>query len=118
MPKLSSPLSPDEQIAALREALSEARETIRQLQKESSNPTTKLYEGIKLTKTERMVLDILVAANGVCSRDRLLNGLYLSQGKECPTEKVINVMICRIRQKVAPHRVDIGTVHGYGYMMP
>lgn len=70
-----------------------------------------------LTRQEAALFEQLVAAGGaVLSKDRLLSGLYLVEADE-PDIKIIDVFVCRLRRKLRPLGVEIGTVWGRGYRL-
>src|SRR3954447_25963096 len=107
-----------EQNGRLRAQLEEAREQIRQLCETLRPSNGTRYPELDLTATEAAVLQIIVAAQGVCSRERLFQGLY---GSRCetsqPDPRIIGVHLCRLRRKIGAHGIQIGTVHGVGVFM-
>jgi hypothetical protein len=112
-------VSPEQQISELREQLAEARETIRQLQEQLGSTTTrKFYDGISLTRREGVVLNMLMTADSLCSRERLLIGLYGPDAAADHNLNNISVAVCFLRKKLKPHGVEIPPiVYGEGYVM-
>lgn len=101
----------------LTDALNEANETIRQL-RELLTPVVPFtsYRGMRVTRTERLVLDCLMTGNAR-GRD-LLNAriAHLNKHRSPVGDKNIDVLICRLR-KVLPPNVTIETVRGEGFCM-
>jgi hypothetical protein len=56
-------------IAELQDQLDKARETILQLQQLLQAKRGNFYEGIKLTPNQRTVVDMLLAVNGICTKE-------------------------------------------------
>lgn len=69
----------------------------------------------KLTPSEQRVLTCLVG-NTVATRDAILDALYAGRPSE-PEPKIIDVFVCRLRQKLKPLGVSILTVWGRGYQL-
>jgi DNA-binding winged helix-turn-helix (wHTH) protein len=108
----------DRLIAELREQLDKANETILQLQQLLQAKSGNLYEGIKLTRNQRTVVDMLLATNGICSKEHLYAALYPSRQAHKPDLQVFRETLRVIRNQLRPHRIDIQTVFGKGYIMP
>src|SRR4051794_4571000 len=107
-----------EQNGRLHAQLEEAREQIRQLRETLRPSNGTRYRGLHLTASEEAVLQIIVAAQGVCSKERLFQGLY---GSRCETSQpdpgIIDLHIFRLRRKLAPHGIQIDRVHGVGVFL-
>ena len=70
---------------------------------------------IKLTKTEFNLLLLLISKEGkVFSRDELLNNIQ--DNNTIVTDRVIDVHIKKIRDKLSKYGSIIETVHGVGYL--
>lgn len=70
-----------------------------------------------LTFTEAKVFGVLLEREQV-SRQQMLGILYGQRpGADEPDMHVIDVFIFKVRKKVAPFGVAIGTVWGFGYRM-
>jgi len=70
---------------------------------------------LDLTEAESNMFMMLIK-NKVCSKEALLNGMCSYRSvDEMPELKIVDVIICRIRKKVAEHGIDIVTVWGSGY---
>lgn len=74
-----------------------------------------LEKGIRLTPAERTIVALLTQ-RAVASRSALMFALYQQQDKEAE-EKILDVYICRLRQKLKPVRVGIETVPSYGFRL-
>ena len=74
---------------------------------------------LPLTPTEYLVLERLALARGrSVSRSSLMDHLY--DFEECPTNKVIDVMVCKLRKKIENlgiPRDGISTIFGRGYCL-
>ena len=69
---------------------------------------------IKLTKSEFDILSLLMfKENKVFSREELL---YIIQEYSAVTDRVIDVHINKLRQKLDKYKKIIETVHGVGYV--
>lgn len=95
------------------------RERIRQLEKVLTGGFDEMPVG-GLTKTETIALGVIAAAQAAgASKDRIFDTLYaMRSGGEIPEMKIIDVLICKIRKKLAPRGIEIETVWGWGYRMP
>ena len=72
---------------------------------------------VPLTRHEYQILEILALRKGsIVSKDAILNNLY--SGKDEPSRKIIDVFVCKIRQKLGSSgEAYIHTVFGQGYVM-
>jgi DNA-binding response OmpR family regulator len=70
-----------------------------------------------LTRQEAGVLEQLRDARGaIVSKESLLSNLYVVEADEAEI-KIIDVFICKLRKKLKPLGVEIGTVWGRGYRL-
>ena len=70
---------------------------------------------VTLTLQETEVLGLLRAARGnVVSRQSLMAGLYPIEADEADI-KIVDVFICKLRKKLKPLGLEIGTAWGRGY---
>lgn len=70
-----------------------------------------------LTKQEAAVFEQLRAARGaVLTKEHLLSNLYLVEADEAEI-KIIDVFVCKLRKKLKPLGVEIGTAWGRGYRL-
>jgi Fe2+ or Zn2+ uptake regulation protein len=97
-----------------RESKTKLNELFTNLQAQSGN----LYEGIKLTRNQRMVVDMLLVTDGICSNENLYTALYVSKQGNKPDPKILREMLRLIRRQLSPHAIEIKTVFGKGYTMP
>ena len=105
-------------IIELQDQLDKAEEKIVHLQQLLQPQSENLYVGIKLTRNQETVVDILLATNGICSKERLYAALYLSRQGYKPDPKVLRETVRVIRKQLRPHGIEIKTVFGKGYTMP
>ena len=77
-----------------------------------------LYKGVSLTRTQRKFVNLLLAANGVCTKEHLYDVLYTARQKYKPHPKILREMLCVIRRQLEPLGIEIKTVFGIGYIMP
>ena len=84
------------------------------LEVESGN----LYKGVSLTRTQRKFVNLILAANGVCTKEHLYDVLYTTRQNYKPDPKVFRQMLCDIRKQLEPLGIEIKTVFGIGYIMP
>ena len=70
-----------------------------------------------LTPQEIKVFWLLMRTLGIVDKDAIMAELY---GDLAPTRKakIVEVLICKMRSKIAKLGVTIDTVHGRGYRMP
>jgi DNA-binding response OmpR family regulator len=84
------------------------------LQAQSGN----IYEGIKLTRNQRTVVDRLLVTNGVCTKENLYAALYASKQGHKPDPKILRETLRVTRRQLSPHGIEIKTVFGKGYAIP
>ena len=77
-----------------------------------------LYRGVILTRNQRKFVNVLMAQNGVCTREHLYYVLYAIKKNYKPEPKVLRTMLWVIRKQLAPLGIEIKTVFGTGYIMP
>jgi len=75
------------------------------------------YKGIDLTLSQRKFVDVLLMANGVCTKELLYDMLYDRRHNK-PDPMILREMLCIIRKRLKPHEIEIKTVFGVGYLMP
>jgi DNA-binding response OmpR family regulator len=76
-----------------------------------------LYKGVNLTRTQREFVNLLLAADGVCTKEHLYDMLYARQ-KYKPDPKILRELLSVIRRQLEPIGIEIETVFGIGYIMP
>jgi DNA-binding response OmpR family regulator len=76
-----------------------------------------LYKGVSLTRTQRKFVNLLLAANDVCTKEHLYDVLYTARQKYKPHPKILREMLCVIRKQLEPLGIEIETVFGIGYIM-
>ncbi|MFO1418111.1 MAG: response regulator transcription factor [Methylotetracoccus sp.] len=73
-------------------------------------------EPIALSAREYGLLEALLTPPGaVASKERIAN--RLSVDGESPTDNAIEILVCRLRRRLAPHGVRIRVIRGLGYML-
>lgn len=105
--------------AELRDRIDELEETIRQLRDELVPQELWLWfpREWKLTPTESKVLAFVMARSPeMARRESLLTNCFSNGSSDDPPDiKIVDVVICKLRQKMAPLAIDIQTVRGNGY---
>jgi DNA-binding response OmpR family regulator len=72
-----------------------------------------IWDEYGLTPSERLLADLLYAKKDkVVSKPACMNALYFNKTEEAEI-KIIDVLVCRIRKKLAP-RFHIETIHSVG----
>lgn len=68
------------------------------------------------TEMEDMMLGSISTAPGVATKNRIYTLLY-GMHADPPTQKIIDVYLCKIRKKLKWHDITIQTIWGRGYYM-
>jgi DNA-binding response OmpR family regulator len=84
-----------------------------ELEVESGN----LYKGVSLTRTQRKFVNLLLATNGVCTKERLYDVLYAMQNYK-PSPTILHEILRVVRRQLEPLGIEIKTVFGEGYIIP
>ena len=101
-------------ILRLRDEISLLKEENRQL-REALAPAKAWPRELGLTKTEKSILNCLLASAGrSLSKFKIHDWLY-SGHSDSPGDKIIDIYICKIRKKLKPYDVIIDTDWGSGY---
>ena len=70
-----------------------------------------------LTGQEMRVFGVLMKRE-VATKEMIMQGLYSHRPQDDEVEiRIVDVFICKIRKKLAPHGVAIETVWGHGYRL-
>ena len=69
-----------------------------------------------LTGSERRVF-LALLGRPQCTKDAIMAALYRDLGQDEPAIKIVDVFICKLRKKLKPFGVSIGTVWGVGYYL-
>jgi DNA-binding response OmpR family regulator len=77
-----------------------------------------LYRGISLTQTQRKFVNLLLAENGVCTKEHVYDVLYPTKQNYTPDPGTLRTMVSVIRRQLEPLGIEIKTVFGIGYIMP
>lgn len=74
---------------------------------------------LKLTPCETRALEVLLRRHSA-SKEQLLAEMYAHRyhGDDLPEIKIVDVFICKLRRKLAPHGIKIETRWGAGYTLP
>jgi len=104
------------EIVHLRERLEDTEAQVREFQKVESGIADKLVRVASLTVYEAIVVSVLMQ-HEKASKSRLYNALYGHILNSGPEPKIVDIFICKIRKKFAPHKIEIGTIWGWGYEM-
>lgn len=109
-------MTPSRSEIAMRERIEELEELVRQLKEQLVPPLTFPLQ-FKLTSSETNLLAFLYArAPHVIPRERINAALWLDDGV-APYVKIIDVLVCKLRKKLAPFGVDVETSWGVGYRL-
>ena len=76
-----------------------------------------LYKGVSLTRTQLKFVNLLLAEDGLCTKEHLYDVLYTNQ-KYKPDADILRKMVVEIRKQLEPLGIEIKTVFGIGYIMP
>ena len=76
-----------------------------------------LYKGVNLTRTQLKFVNLLMAEDGLCTKEHLYDVLYTNQ-KYKPDPDILRKMVVEIRKQLEPLGIEIKTVFGIGYIMP
>jgi len=78
----------------------------------------KIARAFKTTRLEGNIL-MVILRRGFASRDRLHDAVEDNRGNpENPTEKkIVDVVVCKLRKKLAIHGIKLNTIHSTGYEM-
>lgn len=77
--------------------------------------TVEVPERYRLTAAERPFYG-LMSKVAILSKERAFTALY-GHRNDPPGFKIFDVMVCKMRPKLAPHGITIETVRGVGYAM-
>jgi DNA-binding response OmpR family regulator len=115
LPKSSS--NNEKLIAELRDQLDQAQATILELKHLLRAQGRYSSEEIRLTPTQRTVVDILLQTDGISTKEHLYNALYASKQGHLPDPGILREIIRLIRKQLKPHGIEISFVFGKGYIM-
>ena len=76
-----------------------------------------LYKGVSLTRAQLKFVNLLLAEDGLCTKEHLYDVLYTNQ-KYKPDPDILRKMVVEIRKQLEPLGIEIKTVFGIGYIMP
>ena len=105
----------DNLISAQAAEIETLRERIRQLEDMLAPVTWRIPPEWRLTGQEAVFFSHLLARD-IGTKESLMAALYSDRIDE-PERKIVDVFVCKIRKKVAPHGVKIATVWGRGYRL-
>lgn len=110
-------MSGPSRIAALEAENEELRAQVRDLKQELGRGFP-MPRSIRLTPSEERLLAALYC-QPIVSRAAAVNALYFDDPEGGPEGlKVIDVYLCRLRQRVQPFAIEILTNHGRGWFLP
>jgi two-component system cell cycle response regulator CtrA len=69
-----------------------------------------------LTESEARVFAALLARD-VATKEQIMHALYAERIDREPEMKILDVLVCKMRKKLAPHGINIVTVWGIGYSL-
>ena len=78
----------------------------------------KMARVMKTTKLESSIL-LVVLRRGYAAREQLHDAVEANRGNPAETtqEKIVDVVVCKLRKKLAPLGLKLDTVHSRGYQM-
>jgi two-component system, cell cycle response regulator CtrA len=97
--------------------LEEAKARIRSLEAELG-VSTPVPLSFGLTGAQTCVMGIILK-RPLATKNALMTGLYHARSAEAevPAEKIVDVIVCHVRRKVAPFGIEIETIWGQGWRM-
>lgn len=111
-------MSPEAEVLRLRDALALAEERIAQLERELAGTDVWCApRDWNLTPSEATVLGVLVHRR-LATPGAILAAVYRDMARDEPDEKIVDVFICKIRQKLRRAGIAIETVRGMGWRLP
>ncbi|WP_296741390.1 helix-turn-helix domain-containing protein [Mesorhizobium sp.] len=105
----------DDYVAALERRIDELEHRVRALEEISGAQLDAPLE-FGLTRNESVIFGLLVK-NAMVRRDGMMEVLYMHKQDEAEI-KIVDVWVCKMRQKLKPWGIRIETVWGRGYAMP
>ena len=104
------------EIARLRRQLEERDAKIEQLTGMLINTDVDAWQTWGLTHNEARLLGALMCGR-VCTKSHLMDLVYETAPGDQPDVKIVDVFVCKLRKKLAPHGVVVDTVWGRGFRM-
>ena len=101
------------EIADLREQVGDRDQRIAELVSMLSVPDIELHRCWRLSPSEEQILRLLLSG-GLKTRTGIMFFLY---NEHEPLDRVLDIFIFRLRQKLATHGIEIETVWGQGFRM-
>lgn len=71
----------------------------------------------RLTRTEMALFGALYRRGGVLSKIAALAAMYGGNPDDEPSDRIVDVFICKLRKKLAPFSITIETRRGLGWQM-
>jgi two-component system cell cycle response regulator CtrA len=105
----------DDYIAALERRIDELENRVRMLEEIAGARLDAPLE-FGLTRNESVIFGLLVK-NVMVRRSGMMEALYMHKQDEAEI-KIVDVWVCKMRQKLKPWGIQIETVWGRGYAMP
>jgi two-component system cell cycle response regulator CtrA len=90
-------------------------ETLRAQLAEQNFPSLIPQSVFRLTRSEAIVFGVLMR-NRAPHREMFMQALY-SASNDPPVGKILDIFICKIREKLRPHGIEIKTIQAEGFMM-
>ncbi|WP_283800076.1 helix-turn-helix domain-containing protein [Nitratireductor sp. GZWM139] len=106
----------DDLLARQASEINTLRERIRQLEEALSPASIEIPMEWGLTATEARIFSHM-ATRDVARKDAIMLAVYGGRSGEMPDEKIVDVLICKMRKKLAAFGVQIQTVWGIGYAL-
>jgi two-component system cell cycle response regulator CtrA len=73
---------------------------------------------LMLSPSEGAIFGMLLA-RGFITKESILTAMYAGRpdGDDRPDPKIVDVYICKLRDKLSPHEITIETKHGEGFFI-
>ena len=107
----------DEIVEHLQDEISVLRERIQQLEEMLMPHGVRVPPEYRLTSTEARLF-VHLASRDVASKESLMLALYSDRAGDPPEIKIVDVMVCKMRKKIAAFGIRIETIWGQGYSLP
>jgi two-component system cell cycle response regulator CtrA len=106
----------DDRIAALEAYSERLRDRIDALEA-ALGMTITPWVGLGLTPTEARLFGLLVSREQA-TKAQMLAAIEKPGADDAPEIKIVDVLVCKVRKKIALFGLSIETVWGHGYRMP
>jgi DNA-binding response OmpR family regulator len=74
------------------------------------------FRFMRITSSEGKILHALLQTE-MLTKGAILTTLYSGRAGDEPDQKIVDVFVCKLRKRLTPFGIEIGTVWGRGYFM-